>query len=182
MIFCDAAYEILVADPSAVTWRRVDRGEPCEPDDFKPVEGGRDAEGNFLFVAKAPFGGGGVYSASSCLCRLISRLRPWPTAVHPAEVTEGHRDAEIPYGGRVNHVDDFEILAYHCKCSLHDVVSRLRSPSVVVMPGATEGQATTTLNALGCGPKASILRCRLLPSAGIGHAYLSLLPFLLPIE
>jgi hypothetical protein len=33
-------------------------------------------------------------------------------AVHPAEVTENRRDAEIPYGCGVVHVEEFELLAY----------------------------------------------------------------------
>lgn len=38
-------------------------------------------------------------------------------AVHPAEVTENRRDAEIPYAGKVVHVEEFELLAYADRAS-----------------------------------------------------------------
>lgn len=51
-------YEVLVGHPSAVKWVRHLHGQPCAPEGFRPVEGGRDGQGNFLFVARAPCGGG----------------------------------------------------------------------------------------------------------------------------
>ena len=37
-------------------------------------------------------------------------------------MTEGHRDAEIPFGNGVTHVEDYEILAYRASSLfLHSV-------------------------------------------------------------
>jgi len=81
-------YEILVGNQNAIQWIPM-RGT-THVQDWQPVEGGREDDGTFLFVAQAHYSGG----------------------VHPGKVVDGREKCHIGYGGGEHLVEEYRVLAY----------------------------------------------------------------------
>ncbi|KAL1748613.1 carbohydrate-binding module family 12 protein [Schizophyllum fasciatum] len=83
-------YEILVGDMRGLRWVDASGRLNISSLGYRPVEGGREADGKPLFIAKAPHKG----------------------AEHPGKVGEHLDGALIPYGGKEKNVDVYRVLCY----------------------------------------------------------------------
>ncbi|KAI3596950.1 carbohydrate-binding module family 12 protein [Moniliophthora roreri] len=85
-----AQYEILVGDMRGLRW--VGTSGKLNPDNLgaRPIEGGREGDGNPLFVARGPHKG----------------------AVHPGKAGPHLDGCRIPYDGKEKTIDQYEVLCY----------------------------------------------------------------------
>jgi len=81
-------YEVLLGNPSSVRWVDVRGNFSASNLGGQPVEGGREKNGNALYIAQAPIKG----------------------AVHPGKTNEGFNGAVVPYGGKEEIVQNFRTL------------------------------------------------------------------------
>jgi hypothetical protein len=84
-------FEILVADPQGVRWVPYSSQLNVEELRAKPVEGGKEANGSLLYVARVNYNGG----------------------VHPAKCGEHLPAAHLAFGGTEVLVEDYEVLCYN---------------------------------------------------------------------
>ncbi|PLW16057.1 hypothetical protein PCANC_06745 [Puccinia coronata f. sp. avenae] len=84
-------YEILCGDKNAVKWVNHASGHGViQAQGWQPIEGGREADGRFLFVCQALHEGG----------------------VHPCKAQDGTDFAIFSYGGKEKTSQEFNILTY----------------------------------------------------------------------
>lgn len=81
-------FEVLVGDPNAVRWIPI-RGRTFVQG-WTPVEGGREKDGTFLFVAQAEHKGG----------------------IHPGKTVDGAEHCNISWGGKEHLEEEYRVLAY----------------------------------------------------------------------
>jgi hypothetical protein len=83
-------YEVLVGDMSRLQWVPCSGKINVATLGYQPIEGGRDADGNVLYVVEAPH----------------------KDAVHPGCASEHKEGAFIPYDGKEVHIRDYRVLCY----------------------------------------------------------------------
>lgn len=84
-------YEVLVGDRNAVRWvNHAGHSGEISVQGWNPVEGGREADGRFLFVCQAQHEGG----------------------VHPCKSADGSDFCIFSYGGKEHTKKEFNILSY----------------------------------------------------------------------
>ncbi|KAJ7675116.1 hypothetical protein B0H17DRAFT_1161714 [Mycena rosella] len=83
-------YEILVGDINGLRWVDASGRLDVSGLGFRPVEGGREADGTPLYIAEAPHKG----------------------AVHPGKASEKLDGAYIPYDGGETNVKSYRVLCY----------------------------------------------------------------------
>ncbi|KAH9961258.1 hypothetical protein BC827DRAFT_334920 [Russula dissimulans] len=85
-----SAFEVLVADPRAIRWVRYSYQLNVQQVGARPVEGGREADGAPLYIARVEYEGG----------------------VHTAKVGEHLPGANVAFHGGEVQVEDYEVLVY----------------------------------------------------------------------
>jgi len=81
-------YEVLAGDPSKIRWIPADG--MLRVQGWQPIEGGREANGKFLFIISAEIEGG------------------W----HPGKIQDGDDHANVAYGGSEMWVKQYRVAAY----------------------------------------------------------------------
>ncbi|KAH9054271.1 hypothetical protein EDB87DRAFT_1702709 [Lactarius vividus] len=84
-------FEVLVADPKGVRWVPFSHQLNVEELGATPVEGGKEANGTLLYVARVRYNDG----------------------VHPAKIGEHLPAAHLAFNGTEVLVDDYEVLCYN---------------------------------------------------------------------
>jgi len=83
-------YEVLVGDQDSVRWNGESGEINFQALSGQPVEGGREANGQVLYIAQATYNG----------------------TTHPGKTNSGFRGAVISYGGREEIISNYNILVY----------------------------------------------------------------------
>ncbi|KAJ7502795.1 carbohydrate-binding module family 12 protein [Mycena galericulata] len=83
-------YEILVGDMNGLRWVDANGVLNVSQLGYRPVEGGKEADGTPIYIAEAPYNG----------------------AVHPGKASEKLDGAYIPYDGTEKNVKSYRVLCY----------------------------------------------------------------------